>query len=168
MVAKMNSCLICNKPRGKNKLCCSRSCYSTYRSNVKKCVICGAEFYDAKSNMTVTCSKVCSRLHRQQMHADGKYTGTLDKAHEIAKTHPLTGRFDTHMHAKTWIIQSPTGEIYNCRNLKNWLRDHADLIDGTVSQAWDGISKIKYTMQGKRKNKSHQWKGWRLLEYGEK
>lgn len=164
----MNTCPICGKLLGKNKNCCSRACYSIFRRNVKKCIVCGEDFYCPECNMTVTCSKECSRLHRQQMHVDGKYAGTLEKAHEAAKNNPLTGRFETHMHAKTWKIQSPAGDIYECRNLKNWLREHEDLLNGTVRQAWDGITKIKYTMQGKRKNKSHQWKGWRLLEWGDK
>jgi len=101
------------------------------------------------------------------MHEDGAYTGTLEKAHEVAKTHPLTGRFETHMHAKTWVIQSPSGEVFECRNLKLWLREHEDMLDGTVKQAWDGITKIKYGMQGKRKHINHQWKGWRLINWKE-
>jgi hypothetical protein len=72
------------------------------------------------------------------------------------------------MHAKTWCIQAPDGQIYECRNLMLWLEQHADMLDGTVRQAWDGITKIKYSMQGKRKNKSYQWKGWRLIEWAEK
>jgi hypothetical protein len=118
--------------------------------------------------MTVTCSLECSRIHRQNLHAKGVYAGTLEKAHEVFPAHPLTGRFETNINAKTWIIQSPDGQIYECRNLKNWLREHVDMLDGTVEQAWDGIAKIKYTMQGKRKkNKSHQWKGWKLIAWGE-
>jgi hypothetical protein len=71
------------------------------------------------------------------------------------------------MHAKEWVIQSPDGKTFRCRNLKLWLREHEDMLEGTVKQAWDGITKIKYSMQGKRKNMSHQWKGWRLLEWGD-
>ncbi|MEK8128636.1 hypothetical protein WMW72_12035 [Paenibacillus filicis] len=85
----------------------------------------------------------------------------------MAALSPLTGRFETHMHAKEWVIQSPDGEIYRCRNLKNWIREHIDMFDGTLNQAWDGIVKIKYSAQGKRKNPVSQWKGWRLLEWGD-
>jgi len=144
------------------------ACWASFKSTPKMCIVCGKEFYDAPSNMTVTCGPECSVKHRQQMYLDGVNAGALQKAHEVAKDHPLTGRFETHMHAKTWIIKSPAGEIFECRNLKNWLRDHEDLLDGTVNQAWDGITKIKYSLQGKRKNPSRQWKGWRLIEYGEK
>ena len=161
-------CPVCGEEyKGRNKITCCMACYAVYKSHKKKCVVCGKEFFDAPSNDTITCSKACSITHRQQLHEQGVYDGTLEKAHEAAKTHPLTGRFETHMHAKTWKIQAPDGQIYECRNLKNWLREHEDLIDGTVSQSWDGITKIKYSMQGKRKFKNYQWKGWRLLEWGD-
>lgn len=160
-------CPICSKPLGRNKYTCSMACWAIFKSTPKVCVVCGNAFNDPASNMTVTCSDKCSTLHRQQLHANGVYDGFLEKAHEVSKNHPLTGRFETHMHAKTWRIQSPSGEIFECRNLKNWLREHEDLLDGTVAQAWDGITKIKYSMQCKRKNKSSQWKGWKLLEWGE-
>ncbi|KPU42137.1 hypothetical protein OXPF_39160 [Oxobacter pfennigii] len=124
-------------------------------------------FNDPHSNMTKTCSPGCSRVYRQNLHEQGVYNGTLEKAHEAAKTSPLTGHFETHMHAKSWVIQAPDGEIYKCRNLKLWLDEHQDMIDGTVRQAWDGITKIKYSMQGKRKFKSYQWKGWKLLDWGQ-
>ena len=160
-------CPICSKPLGRNKYTCSMACWAKYKSTPKICIVCGKEFYDAPSNDTVTCGDECSKIHRQQMYINGVYAGTLEKAHEVAKTHPLTGRFETNMHAKNWKIQSPAGEIFECRNLKNWLREHEDMLDGTVAQAWDGISKIKYSMQGKRKHPSGQWKGWRLLEWGD-
>lgn len=97
----------------------------------------------------------------------GQVNAALAKAHEILPNHPLTGRFDTHINAKTWVIQDPSGNIHRCRNLLHWLREHEDMLDGSVRQAWDGITKIKYSMQGKRKRAVSQWKGWRLLEYGE-
>ncbi len=168
IIKNSNSCPVCGKPLGRNKNACSRACYSKFRSNTKTCIVCGNEFFDPPSSDTVTCCDDCSSVHRQQLHKDGVYAGSLDKAHEAAKVSPLTGRFETHMHAKTWVIKSPSGDIYKCRNLLNWLRQHEDLLDGTARQAWDGITKIKYTMQGKRKNPSHSWKGWRLIEYGEK
>ncbi|RJE88639.1 hypothetical protein D3P07_11640 [Paenibacillus sp. 1011MAR3C5] len=71
------------------------------------------------------------------------------------------------MHAKEWVIQSPTGEIFKCRNLQNWLRENSHMYDGTLTQAVDGIMKIKYSAQGKRKKKVSQWKGWRLLEWSD-
>jgi len=73
---------------------------------------------------------------------------------------------DFHL-AQCWTIQSPSGVIYECRNLLHFFREHTELIDGTPMQAWDGISKIKYSMQGKRKKCVSQWKGWRLIAWSE-
>ena len=143
------------------------ACYAKLKTNIKNCIVCGKEFADPQCNGTITCSKNCSRIRRKQMYVEGKYEGALELAHEAAKISPLTGRFETHMHAKEWIICSPDGNVHKCRNLKLWLRDHEDMIDGTVSQAWDGITKIKYSIQGKRKFKSYQWKGWKLLQWGD-
>ena len=80
---------------------------------------------------------------------------------------PILQPDECHANAKTWIIQAPDGHVYEVRNLKAWLREHADMLDGTPGQAWDGLAKIKYTMQGKRQNPSRQWKGWRLIQSGE-
>ena len=144
------------------------ACYAIYKTHKKLCVICGKEFSDPQSNDTVTCSPECSIINRKQKYEAGIYNKALMRAHEAIKTSPLTGHFETHSNAKTWKIQAPNGEIYECRNLMLWLDEHSDMLDGTVRQAWIGITKIKYSMQGKRKNKSYQWKGWRLLEWADK
>lgn len=160
-------CKVCGKSIGRNKNCCSMECYAIYKSHKKTCIVCGKEFYCSPSADTVTCNAECSKCNRQIKHLNGSYNDSLNKAHEAIKTSPLTGKFATHMRAKEWVIQSPDGEIYRCRNLLNWLREHEDLIDGTPKQAWDGIVKIKYSMQGKRKNPSKSWKGWTLIEFGD-
>ena len=160
------SCPICGKPKGRNKNTCSMACYAAWKTQYKICIVCGATFADPQSNPTVTCGPDCSRQHRQELYTKGINTAALKKAHETLPFRPLTGPFVTNINAKDWIIQSPSGQIYECRNLMLWLRNHSDLLDGTPEQAWDGIAKIKYTMQGKRKNPSHQWKGWRLINYG--
>lgn len=162
------TCPICGSSNGRNKKACSHTCYSKLRMQYKTCPVCGTEFQDPQSNGTVCCSKECSRIHRQQLYDQGVNTAALAKAHAVLPVHPLTGRFETHINAKSWIVQAPDGQIYECRNLKNWLRDHENMLDGTVKQAWDGITKIKYTMQGKRpRAKSKSWKGWTLIEYGD-
>lgn len=163
----MRICPICGKQLGRNKNACSMACYAELKSNYKICVVCGAVFPSPPSNFNKTCSKECSGENRRRLAADGVNTAALKEAHRRAATSPLTGRFETHMHAKEWVIQAPDGQVYRCRNLKNWLREHEDLLEGTIMQAWDGISKIKYSMQGKRKKPCLQWKGWRLLEYGD-
>jgi predicted nucleic acid-binding Zn ribbon protein len=160
-------CVICGQPLGRNKIACSMACYAKLKTNMKTCIICGKEFADSQGNMTKTCSPECSSANRKQLHEHGVYDGTLKKAHEAFTTNPLTGRFETNVNAKEWVIQSPDGDIYTCRNLMLWLREHEDMLDGTVIQAWNGIVQIKHSMLGKRKNKSYQWKGWKLIEWGD-
>ena len=162
-----NTCPICGKPKGRNKNTCSMDCYAKWKTQHKICIVCGTIFCDPQSNDTLTCSPDCSKKHRQDLYTKGVYAESLEKAHEVMSIRPLTGPFETNINARDWVIQSPDGQIYECRNLKLWLREHAEMLDGTVEQAWDGISKIKYTMQGKRKFPSHQWKGWRLVSWGE-
>ena len=163
----MNNCPICGNPLGRNKKACSLACYSELKSHKRKCVICGTEFTCPPSADTVTCGLTCSTENRKRLAAAGVNTPALQKAHKMLPLSPLTGRFETHMHAREWVIQDPVGNIHKCRNLLNWLREHEDMLDGTPKQAWDGITKIKYSMQGKRKRQSYQWKGWKLIEYGE-
>ena len=163
----MKICIVCGKPyTGRNKYTCSRACWAKYRQHTRKCVVCGAKFYVPPSADTVTCSQECSRINRQRLAAEGKCDNGLERAHEARANDPRFQPNEQNISAKDWIVQAPDGTIYKCRNLMNFLREHSDMLDGTVQQAWDGIAKIKYSMQGKRKNPVHQWKGWRLLEWG--
>ncbi|MBU3173344.1 hypothetical protein [Clostridium estertheticum] len=160
-------CPVCGKEYdGRNKNACSMKCYAIFKTNIKKCIVCGKEFNDPQCNDTKTCSKKCSITNRKNKLLV-KTLESLNKAHDVISIRPLTGPFETNINARAWKIQAPDGQIYECRNLKLWLREHENMLDGTVAQAWDGISKIKYTMQGKRKNKSYQWKGWQLIEWGD-
>lgn len=162
------TCPVCGKPLGRNKNACSMACYSVLRSNVKTCKICGTSFPNSASNGTNTCSKKCSRENRRRMAGKGVFSDALKKAREKLPSHPLTGRFDTHMHAKEWVIQSPSGEVYKCRNLLNWIRENEIFFEGhSAKRVFDGVAKIKASALGKRKNKSYQWRGWRLLDWGE-
>ncbi|NDL68002.1 hypothetical protein [Anaerotalea alkaliphila] len=158
-------CPICGKPNGRNKKACSHACYAELRQNYKTCIVCGKQFPDSKTNMTVTCSLECSKRHRKDLASSGIYDDALDAAHKITPVHPKTGSFETNIHAKSWTIKAPDGKVYKCRNLKLWCKEHADLFDGTPRQAWDGLAKIKYSAQGKRKNRAYQWKGWTLIDY---
>ncbi|MEK3876808.1 hypothetical protein [Paenibacillus sp. FSL M7-0420] len=109
------------------------------------------------------------RLNIAYLLENSKIDSSLIKevATYVVGVHSPLERVETHMHAKEWVIVSPDGKTYRCSNLKHWLREHEHLLDGTVTQASDGIRKIKYSLQGKRKNKSYHWKGWQLLEWGD-
>lgn len=163
----MKECIVCGKEyAGRNKHCCSRACWSIARLNFRACVICGKLFQTPPSAGIVTCSPECSTAHRQQMHKAGRYDGmqaALAAHVDDPRFHPGI----ENMNAKVWVIRSPGGQTHECRNLMHWLREHADMLDGTPGQAWDGIVKIKYSMQGKRRNPSRSWKGWTLIDWGD-
>ncbi|HML33878.1 hypothetical protein [Sporomusa sphaeroides] len=146
----------------------------------RHCVICGTPFPAYPSDKKVTCSKECStenkrRTHtgksnqwsveaRQRKSAEGM-TDNLKKGTPAAKASPIAGPFETNQNALTWVLKSPEGEIYEVRNLALWLREHADMLDGTPEQAEAGIKQIKRSMEGKTKRTVAQWKGWRLIEW---
>lgn len=162
-------CAVCgNELHGRQIKYCSKKCMGLGKQNYKTCPVCGKKFKDSESNDTVCCSAKCSKIHRSQLHQSGVYdesiknmrTGFSKKIDEIGA--------DNHWISKHWVIESPTGEIYECDNLMNFIRKNPDLFDGTPSQAFDGFQKIKATMNGKRrKSPSKSWKGWHLIGYSE-
>lgn len=136
--------------------------------NQKVCVVCGKLFYAPPSSEKVCCSRECSHILRERRIKSGIYNDSIQCANRISQSNPKMQRGPENINAKGWAIQSPDGQIYECHNLLDWLRNHADLLDGTPQQAWNGISKIKYSMQGKRKHPSYQWKGWKLVLWKDK
>lgn len=139
--------------------------YHQQHRNYKKCVVCGKLFPCPPSLNAVCCSSGCSAVHMANVARNNPQN--IAAAMKKAETSPICQPNENHHGAKTWVLLSPDGTIYRCRNLLHWCRTHADLLDGTPRQAWDGFSKIKYTLQGKRKHPSRTWKGWRLLSYGD-
>lgn len=165
MINNKPICPVCGAPiTRKGRTFCCRACYNTARQHTRKCAVCGVAFPCSPSSYNVTCSLACSKLHRATMESTVSNAVIMAKAR---RTSPILQPDEHHINAKSWVIRAPDGQVYRCRNLKHWLRNHSDMLDGTVSQAWDGITKIKYSMQGKRKNPSRTWKGWTLQEYGD-
>lgn len=161
------SCVICGKHvKRKDSKYCSRKCYSKDRQSIKTCVVCGKEFPDPPSSPKVCCSPECSKQHRQQLQSKGNYDSTNQKWLTGKKEYYDNHKGELHPNAKYWKIQSPTSKVYEMTNLKEFIRDNIDLFDGsTVKQAFDGIVKIKASQQGKRKNPSYSYKGWKLLSW---
>ncbi|HEY0267653.1 MAG TPA: hypothetical protein VGC12_00300 [Methyloradius sp.] len=87
----------------------------------------------------------------------------MQKGTPAALQSPVSGPFESNHQALTWVLQSPDGITYKFRNLRLWLRQHVEMLDGTPEQAHAGIMQIKRSMQGKTKRPVSQWKGWRLL-----
>lgn len=99
-----------------------------------------------------------------QFEARKKCVANATKARPLK---PKTGRFDTNAAARNWTIISPDGEEYTFRNLRNWLRNHADLfgIDGSdesIERASKGFCNLSMTLRGKMKYPCYSYKGWRL------
>lgn len=132
---------------------------------IKKCIICGSEFKCSPSDKIVTCSPECRSKRRSAVlkgHSVSDKTrkklsqkalqhdrsAILCRGTPAAQKSPKSGRFDTNINAKDWIIISPTGEKYECHSLKNFIRKNPKLfdIDGSDKEVYR-ISKGFYTIK---------------------
>ena len=148
---------------------------------IKQCTICGTQFTCYPSDNKTTCGSTdCTKEQRrrshigkrnkwteeskQQLSAKGK-TDNLLRGTLAAQQSPLSGAFETNQNALIWTLQAPDGTTHVVRNLALWLREHADILDGTPEQARAGLMQIKRSMEHKTKRPVRQWKGWRLLKW---
>lgn len=159
------TCIVCRNEKGRNKKFCSLKCESAYLKNRKTCIVCGKTFPDPPTNASVCCSKECSSKHRKDMMQGEKQQNNFKKMIAGKELFEKEHQGEKHVNAKEWVIQSPEGKIYRCRNLLYFIRSNPELFDGTERQVFDGFSKIKATRQGKRKNPSYTYKGWQLLDW---
>lgn len=162
-------CAVCGKElSGRQIKYCSKKCMGLGRRNYKICPVCGKKFMDSVSNLTVCCSPECSKTHRSNLHKAGMYDQSIKNMRAgFSKKIDEIGP-EKHWISKHWIIESPSGHVYECDNLMNFIRENPDLFDGTPRQAFDGFRKIKATQEGKRpKAPSKSWKGWHLISYSE-
>ena len=158
-------CRVCGKPTGRNKYCCSAKCYADFRQHYRLCAVCHTPFKCPPTSDVKCCSKKCSEIYRSDLHKKGVYDESISKMIAARDAYFAEHNGENHPNAKRWVIQSPDGKIYECRNLLNFIRENPDLFDGTARRACDGIIKIKASMQGKRKNPCYSWRGWKLLEW---
>ncbi|MEJ3719156.1 hypothetical protein WGM54_14135 [Paenibacillus polymyxa] len=133
----------------------------------KICTVCGERFKAGLTSNRKTCSPQCASSNRRTLAKSGLAKKMSKKALELQPSNPLLGRFETHIHAKEWAIKSPEGQVFRCRNLLNWLREHEDMLDGTIKQAFVGFSQIKRSMKGASKRNNRTWKGWTVVDWGE-
>ncbi len=163
----MHPCPICGKPvADKRRVHCSRRCAGAAKQNYKICVVCGARFACSATAPNVCCSPACSIQHRKDMWASGIYANAIANSAAARAAYYAGLAPEAYPTAAYWVIRAPGGDVYECVNLMHWLREHEDMLDGhTPRQAWDGLSKIKYSMQGKRKNPCFTWQGWSLLDF---
>jgi predicted nucleic acid-binding Zn ribbon protein len=160
-------CKMCGKKISrKGNQFCSRQCYADHKKNSKECVICQKPFFAPPSSQKICCSDECSVLHRQKLHRDGVYDKTNTKWKEKKEDYFAKHMGGEHPNAKHWVIQSPSGKIYEVTNLKHFIRQNINLFDGsTERQAFDGFVHIKASALGKRKRPGYSYKGWKLLKW---
>lgn len=164
MSEEQKYCLVCGKAlAGRQKKYCSKKCMGLSKQGYKICVVCGKKFKDSKSNQNCCCSHECSKIHRQSLNKTGVYHDTMNRMHQRYSEKIKEIGNERHWGTKHWVISSPEGKVFECDNLLNFIRDHQELFDGTINQAYDGIRKIKSSLEGKRKKPSYQWKGWKLI-----
>lgn len=166
---KLRKCVICGKPLTKSqKKYCSKQCMGLGKQGYKVCPVCGKRFPEWEQSSKICCSPECSKQHREELHQYGIYTESITKMRTGFSSKIETTAPEDLWTAKGWVIQSPDGTTYECRNLLNFIRENPDLFDGTPKQAFDGFAKIKATMQGKRtKAPSKSWKGWKLISWSD-
>lgn len=165
MEEKKKYCPICGNPLGRNKICCSRKCYSRYRQHTKICIVCKKEFDSPPTDKVICCSPECTHIRRVQLINEGKYIDATQKMLAGLQIYNANHTGEKHHGAKYWKIQAPDGQIYEVKNLMHFIKCNPELFDGTAKQAFDGFAKIKASYLGKRKNPAYSWKGWRLLEW---
>lgn len=90
-------------------------------------------------------------------------------AAEAAKRSPKSGRFETNVNAKHWVLVAPDGVKYECDNLMHWARSHTALFDmepgdASARRIFHGFSNIAQSLNKKRKDPVYTYKGWRLDE----
>lgn len=90
------------------------------------------------------------------------------KATEVAKKSPKSGRFETNINAKQWVLIAPDGTKHTCVNLSLWARAHTDLFglepgDKSAKKIVHGFTNLSQTFYGTRSD-VYSYKGWRIEE----
>lgn len=139
-----------------------------YFKKYRKCVVCGKLFWHPQK-VVITCSLECEKENRRRNGKEGYAAKNLALAQEAAKLSPNSGRFETNVMAKSWVIESPDGKVYEVNNLRLWAENHAELLPPKTSakKFANGIGNIKRTLLGKGDQKAFQYKGWHLIAFYE-
>lgn len=177
MPVKRGNCPVCGAQLSSNRAkYCSRACMARAHQHYKICKACGKRFPCPPSDKTVTCSRDCLRAYaiiRNTGKPSDWSPGAKARASKRGQTpnllmgtpsaqeSPKSGRFDTNINAKEWELLSPEGERYRLRNLKNWIREHHDLLgiaegDRAAALAYKGFQHV-------RRRDMLSWHGWTIL-----
>ena len=87
-------------------------------------------------------------------------------ATEGAKNSPKSGRFETNVNAKSWVLVAPDGTRHECINLSFWARAHTELFgfepgDKSARKIIHGFTNLAQVFYGTRTG-VYTYKGWRL------
>jgi hypothetical protein len=143
------------------------------KKRMRVCVICGKEFELTKKKPRKTCSDICERESIRRSLAGKKpenwnkaYTPEAHKKRFLTLSkNPIRGRFDTHCRAKDYFLVSPEGDIYQGRNLLNFIRKNAlifevdALSDKAVSKIAWGLNSLRPSIK-KHRHSAKSWHGW--------
>lgn len=164
----MEECKNCGAPLGRNKMYCSQKCRAEYIKNRRECVVCGKIFWASPSSDLKTCSRECQRINRaKQSTENNRIVCAMQKAREDACKSPNMAPVETNVNAKSWVIKSPSGDVYQICNLELWARVNEDILPSSAKLFADGIRGIKASYKGKRKNPYYHYKGWSLTYFCE-
>ena len=158
--------------------------------NIKKCVVCGKEFYCSPSRNIVTCSRECRLIHLSQIHKGSKRSDESknkmsiarqknprnieiqQKATEASKKSSKSGRFETNCVAIDWHLVSPDGRHFYIHSLSYWLRENCKEYFGVEPDSKQffniisALSRVKRSMLGKIKDgqrPGYSYKGWKVI-----
>ena len=155
---------------------------------IKKCVVCGADFYAPPSSGKATCSSECSKTYKSKLRmgrtlsdeakrkisekakARGFYPN-LKKGTKAAMNSEKAGRTESNSSAKMWMIVSPDGKSYTVTNLSNWIRNNIHFFDceptdKNVTRIAHGFYTIKKNI--KTNQRGQTYKGWTIFEWDDR
>lgn len=111
-------------------------------------------------------AKIPERLSQQRESAQ--------KATAAAQKSPLSGRFETNINAKEWVIMDPTGKTYKFTNLRNWIRENIELFTDIENAADDPkiVDRISHGFSTAKRNtiagkSGTTWYGWSVIGWGD-
>lgn len=159
-------CVVCGEEikRKRNKMFCSYKCAGLYRQNYAICPICGKEFKKSPSELTTkTCGDAnCRKAYRVKITSPR----FMERGHEAIKINPNTGHFDTHHAAVEWRIVSPSGDLYEFKNLVLWAEQNMDLLPVSSRTGKRISAKTFYREIQRLKSDCEKYKSFRGDYYG--
>lgn len=174
----IRTCAWCGKIgriRAGHKFCCWNCAVNSSKTpiEIRICEYCGKQF-EHKPNPTTKgrfCSGSCGGHYNQDQGIVPSPLTKEQTAARIAGVHrsPISGPFVTHHTAKDWFFIDPTSQLFHIRNLKLFIREHADLFteyelslfpNGKAQRAYKGLQGLSPSNRKRINNVWHEWRWW--------